>query len=258
MLPRPPSSPVPRHNPTIRVWLGGSFDPVHQGHVTMLQQVYARLQRTFPTYPIVASFLPTAGSPLKQRPTSAADRMAMLQLAIAALPHLSVDTSELSRSAPVYTFDTLHEFWQRYPDDIRIFVMGADSALGLTHWYRGLRLIELAHLWVIPRPTVIAPAAIDKLSDSNAIYDKLDPSLQPFVTFALTDLINRHPNHIYIDNQPPPAWASRAIRHWLHEPTAHHALLQAALPQGVMGYIMQQQLYQPSEQNNAKMLNQPR
>ncbi|WP_290000751.1 hypothetical protein [Faucicola atlantae] len=51
--------------PTIRVWLGGSFDPVHVGHVAMLQHVHQRLRQAVPDLPIVASFLPTAGSPLK-------------------------------------------------------------------------------------------------------------------------------------------------------------------------------------------------
>ena len=85
----------------IRVWLGGSFDPVHLAHLQMITHVYHELMRAFPNVDIIAKLLPTAGSPLKTQPTSNHQRLEMLALAIDDVPFLSIDKTELRCGAPV-------------------------------------------------------------------------------------------------------------------------------------------------------------
>ncbi|HCC66695.1 MAG TPA: hypothetical protein DEP59_06855, partial [Moraxella sp.] len=141
----------------IRVWLGGSFDPIHLAHLQMITHVYHELMRAFPNVDIIAKLLPTAGSPLKNKPTSNQQRLQMLSLAIDDVPFLSIDETELQCQPPVYSFHTLSEFKQRYPNDLLIFVLGQDSVEQLDKWYRGFELLSLTNLWVLPRPALGSP-----------------------------------------------------------------------------------------------------
>ena len=126
---------------------GGSFDPVHQGHL----QTALELQRRLPLADF--RFLPAARSPLKGAGTPAADRRAMLELAIAGHPGLSVDGRELSRPGPSYTVDTLREIRaETGPEQPLVFIMGMDSLLELPRWKHWQELIRYAHLLVASRP----------------------------------------------------------------------------------------------------------
>lgn len=239
--------------PTIRVWLGGSFDPVHVGHVAMLQHVHQRLRQAVPDLPIVASFLPTAGSPLKASPTANAHRLAMLQLVLAKIPYLTLDDSEIHQPPPVYTINTLITFAKRYPNDIRIFVLGDDSASNLARWRRGDELLDWANLWIIARAgqNDAATPSIDK-----ALRQFFSPQ-QNIIAEQTLDLINTHKNLILIDDFMPPTTASRDIRAWLADlgqanlaPTDHAMSrdvlltnLHNALPPAVLAYIRQHNLY---------------
>lgn len=239
--------------PTIRVWLGGSFDPVHVGHVAMLQHVYQRLRQAAPHAPIKASFLPTAGSPLKHSPTANAHRLVMLELALTQAPHLHLDDHEIHQPPPVYTIDTLTAFAKRYPDDVRIFVLGGDSAASLHHWRRGDELLDWANLWVIAR----AGQNDTSTQPTSATLTQFFCRDQNIISQQVADLINTHQNLILIDDFVPPTIASRDIRAWLARlgqiqlaPTdnmarcdALLAKLDAALPPAVLAYIVQQHLY---------------
>lgn len=239
--------------PTIRVWLGGSFDPVHVGHVAMLQHVYQRLRQAAPHAPIKASFLPTAGSPLKHSPTANAHRRAMLQLVLAQTPSLNLDEYEIHQPPPVYTIDTLTAFAKRYPDDVRIFVLGGDSAASLHHWRRGDELLDWANLWVIARAGQNDTAT----QPTSATLTQFFCRDQNIISQQVTDLINTHQNLILIDDFVPPTIASRDIRAWLADlgqanlaPTDHAMSrdvlltnLHNALPPAVLAYIRQHNLY---------------
>lgn len=239
--------------PTLRVWLGGSFDPVHVGHVAMLQHVYQCLHQAVPDWPIVASFLPTAGSPLKNSPTANAHRLAMLECVLADVPDLALDDSEIHQSPPVYTIDTLTAFAKRYPDDVRIFVLGGDSAASLSRWRHGDVLLDWANLWVMARTgqSHMTPHAL------ATTLAQFFAAKQNILTKQACDLINSHTNLIFIDDFVPPMVASRDIRAWLadlgqmdgacrHATAPRDALLaslNAALPAAVLAYILQHGLY---------------
>lgn len=244
----------------IRVWFGGSFDPIHLAHLQMITHVYHELMRAFPNVDIIAKLLPTAGSPLKTQPTSNQQRLEMLRLAIDDVPFLSIDETELQCQPPVYSFHTLSEFKQRYPNDLLIFILGQDSVEQLDKWYRGFELLSLTNLWVLPRPALgsrsLSPnlnqnlnqnafANTDKPPSINSSIN-IDNRLVPFIIHSPKDLINQTTNHIYIDKFVVPDIASRDIRAWLYSAEARQRQqARLSLPSQVYRYIVEHQLYAP-------------
>ncbi|MBW4015717.1 nicotinate (nicotinamide) nucleotide adenylyltransferase [Moraxella osloensis] len=238
----------------IRVWLGGSFDPIHLAHLQMIAHVYHELMRAFPNVDIIAKLLPTAGSPLKTKPTSNQQRLEMLRLAIDDVPFLSIDETELHCQPPVYSFHTLSEFKQRYPNDLLIFVLGQDSVEQLDRWYRGFELLSLTNLWVLPRPALGSLSQnLNKNLNQNALANtdktsqlNIDNRLVPFIIYSPKDLINQTTNHIYIDKFVVPDIASRDIRAWLYSSEAQQRQqARLSLPSQVYRYIVEHQLYAP-------------
>ena len=246
----------------IRLWLGGSFDPIHLAHLQMITHVYHELMRAFPNVDIIAKLLPTAGSPLKTQPTSNQQRLEMLRLAIDDVPFLSIDETELQCQPPVYSFHTLSEFKQRYPNDLLIFVLGQDSVEQLDRWYRGFELLSLTNLWVLPRPALgslshnLSQNLHQNLNhnlNQNALANtdkppsiNIDNRLVPFIIHSPKDLINQTTNHIYIDKFVVPDIASRDIRAWLYSTQARQRQqARLSLPSQVYRYIVEHQLYAP-------------
>lgn len=238
----------------IRVWLGGSFDPVHLAHLQMITHVYHELMRAFPNVDIIAKLLPTAGSPLKTKPTSNQQRLEMLRLAIDDVPFLSIDETELQCQPPVYSFHTLSEFKQRYPNDLLIFVLGQDSVEQLDKWYRGFELLSLTNLWVLPRPALGSLSQnLNKNLNQNALANtdkppsiNIDNRLVPFIIHSPKDLINQTTNHIYIDKFVVPDIASRDIRAWIYSTEARQRQqARLSLPSQVYRYIVEHELYAP-------------
>jgi nicotinate-nucleotide adenylyltransferase len=130
--------------------LGGSFDPVHHGHVA-LADLFARLLR-----PDELRVLP-AGRPWQKAgglKAPDADRVRMLELAFAAstVP-VAIDTREIDRHAPTYTIDTLRELRAECgPDAAIVFLMGADQLQHLDTWRDWEQLFALASFGVAARP----------------------------------------------------------------------------------------------------------
>ena len=238
----------------IRVWLGGSFDPIHLAHLQMITHVYHELMCAFPNVDIIAKLLPTAGSPLKTQPTSNQQRLEMLRLAIGDVPFLSIDETELQCQPPVYSFYTLSEFKQRYPNDLLIFVLGQDSVEQLDRWYRGFELLSLTNLWVLPRPALGSLSHnLNQNLNQNALANtdkppsiNIDNRLVPFIIHSPKDLINQTTNHIYIDKFVVPDIASRDIRAWIYSAEARQRQqARLSLPSQVYRYIVEHQLYAP-------------
>jgi nicotinate-nucleotide adenylyltransferase len=128
---------------------GGTFDPVHQGHIEIARRVTQLFE--------IDEFLlvPARVAPHKvDRPVSSAfHRYAMLALATSDESRISVSTVELDSGGPQYTVDTLARFRSCYEGPIDLaFVMGADSWSEITTWREWQRLITLANLIVVTRP----------------------------------------------------------------------------------------------------------
>ena len=127
---------------------GGTFDPVHCGHI----MVAKRLLSLFRLDEFV--FLPAFHAPHKadKKPTSAYHRFAMLALATAGEPRISISTLELDRAEKRYTVDTLPELIERHPDTDLFFVMGADSWTDILTWREWEKVLLMTNHIVVTRP----------------------------------------------------------------------------------------------------------
>lgn len=154
-----PSNPSP--TPSLTGLYGGSFDPVHLGHVATAEELLQRLPFS------EIRFLPAARSPLKADGSRAGDRLAMLQLALKGKQGLTIDERELHRPPPSYTIDSLREIRAELgPDAPLVFILGLDSFLGLPAWKDWQDLTRHAHLLIVSRPgheAVFSPALTEWL-----------------------------------------------------------------------------------------------
>lgn len=129
------------------VLFGGTFDPVHIGHLRVALEAAEILDADVRLMP--ANTPPHRPAPM----ANAAQRTALLQLAIQAQARLSVDTRELQRSGPSYTVDTLTELRRELPHEQSIAILlGEDAFTALPTWHRWRELFDLAHIVVMTRP----------------------------------------------------------------------------------------------------------
>ena len=127
--------------------LGGSFDPVHYGHLRAAE--WAREAFDLKAVRLV----PARQSPFKGPPlASAEDRRVMLTLATAGHGSLEVETCELDRPIPSYTVDTLRTLTARAPKDRLVLILGSDAAAALDQWQNAEEVRRLAEIRVLPRP----------------------------------------------------------------------------------------------------------
>lgn len=125
---------------------GGTFDPVHNGHLAIARAAHAALAAP-------VRMMPAADPPHRPPPGASADQRArMLELAVADEPGLCVDRRELERAGPSYTVLTLRALREQESDVPVALLLGADSFLGLPGWREWRALFELAHLVVADRP----------------------------------------------------------------------------------------------------------
>ena len=127
--------------------LGGSFDPVHNGHLALA--VAAREQANLAQ----VWFVPAATQPRKPDGPHAADqqRVDMLKLATDADPHFVVSTCEIDRAGPSYTVETLRDIARQRPHDALLFLMGDDALRDLPHWREPAEICRLAVPLVVAR-----------------------------------------------------------------------------------------------------------
>ncbi len=206
--------------------LGGTFDPVHIGHLRSAVELREQLGCD------QLRLIPASIPPHRRQPVAAAEhRLRMLQLAAADEPGIVVDERELQRAGPSYTYDTLRELRAELGGDCSLaLVMGADACASLDSWHRWHELFELAHLVVMARPDarlpvtgVVADALRQRLADATALDNR---SAGAVVRVALTPL-------------PISATAIRAL-------VAAGRSPRYLLPDAVWRYIVQHRLYAPA------------
>jgi nicotinate-nucleotide adenylyltransferase len=127
---------------------GGSFDPVHLGHLLVAHAAVEelKLDRLF--------LIPAAQSPFKPEhmPAPVTERMRLLRLALAGRTNCEVDDQEIKRGGVSYTIDTLRDYAGRFPQAQLFYLIGADNVVNLLKWREAEELAGLAEFVAIPRP----------------------------------------------------------------------------------------------------------
>ena len=128
--------------------LGGTFDPVHNGHLALAEAAMQQLELE------ELLFIPAPAPPHKdgRAITAFAQRYEMVQLAIAGRPHFWLSDLEAKRAGKSYTYDTLQTIKTHAPQCELFFLTGADALEGFSHWYRWQEILDLCTLVVTTRP----------------------------------------------------------------------------------------------------------
>jgi len=154
--------------------MGGTFDPIHNGHLVVAEETRVRLNLA------EILFVP-AGQPwLKtNRAILAAEhRMQMVRLAIAAKPYFKLSAVEIERTGPSYTVDTMAELQSQFGAGNKLFfILGWDNLAELPQWHEPSRLITMCYLVAVPRPGYPPPdldsleAIIPGLTQRVTLFD---------------------------------------------------------------------------------------
>lgn len=200
---------------------GGTFDPIHFGHLRPAVELVEHFQLDH------LRLLPNHRPAHRDKPSaSTAQRIHMLNLATEAMPQLIVDSREADRDKPSYTFDTLSEFRDDYPQASLIFFMGLDAFSGFDRWYRWEGILGLANLVVVDRPDATLSAWSANLLATQS--EKLGNSV-----------INASAGAIDRCSVTQLAISATDIRHRI----AAGKSIEFLVPESVNRYIVQQELY---------------
>jgi len=199
---------------------GGTFDPVHYGHLRPLAELQQRLAAD------AVHVIPAAVPPHRPPPeANLVQRLAMLRLALEAYPGFILDTREVERSGPSYTVLTLEQLRSEAPATRFCLVMGSDAFAGLPTWYHWTRILQLSHVIVIERPG--QPAAAGQPWASAALCS--DPA----------ELRRQPSGLVWPVSLTPLAISATGIRRELQQ----GGDVSDKLPDRVLDYIRAQRLY---------------
>lgn len=211
--------------PALRAIYGGTFDPIHYGH---LKPVEALAQRTGLSRVII---MPNNVPPHRPQPqASSQQRRDMVALAIADWPLFELDERELKRATPSWTAETLDEVrHETGPLQPLAFIIGQDSLLTLPQWHNYESLPTLCHILVTRRPGY----ALKMKTPQEQAW------LERHLTDDIRELHNRPAGCIFIADTPELAISATDIR----ERLAHHQPCDDLLPAPVLQYIQRAGLY---------------
>ncbi|ADJ27420.1 nicotinate-nucleotide adenylyltransferase [Nitrosococcus watsonii] len=155
---------------------GGTFDPVHFGHLRPALDLLERLSLA------EIRFIPCRHPPHRQWPVASSEqRLTMLRLAIAGESRFRVDERELARAGPSYMVDTLASLRAEQGNVPLCLIMGTDAFQSLPKWHRWTELMELAHLLVMRRPGEPLPreSELGDFFEARRIHDPVQLAQQP-------------------------------------------------------------------------------
>lgn len=205
---------------------GGTFDPVHLGHIALAEAALAGL-------PIAEVLWLPSGNPghRVQPVASERDRLAMLQLATAGNPRYRIDAAELGRSEPTFTVPTLMRMRAELGDaQPLVLLLGSDSFLTLPTWLRWHELFDLAHIAVASRPGEVSAGLGPSPELSHEIVRRTARGEQLAASAA---------GRIARFDMPPTDISASAVRAGL----AAGRDLRNLLPAAVLAYIRAHRLY---------------
>ncbi len=204
--------------------LGGSFDPIHFGHIKPCLMLAENFQLDS------IRLVPCKISPFKESTYSSAQhRWNMVSMIAANSDLLIADARELERDTPSYTYDTLVDLKGETAADAKIFwIMGLDALADFPKWYQVEKIMQLCHVLVLQRPGYQFPE--DK---------KIAEWLDHYISNDFADLEEKDSGHIYITDTEMFDVSSTQIRDIIKAGEQPRYLL----PGGVWNYIKRNKLY---------------
>ncbi len=204
--------------------LGGTFDPVHHGHLRLALEVYENLGLG------EVRLIPLYSPPHRGRPAAdAAQRLAMLRLAIDGVSGLLADDREIKRGGISYTIDTLTGWRQESAGQPLCLIIGMDAFQGIHTWHRWTELLDHAHMILVDRPgneAIFEHGEVEDLFKKHAVEDyavlRKKPAGAIFKTATpLLDISSTHIRRLIAAGRDP----------------------RYLLPDGVIEYIQRNRLY---------------
>jgi len=199
--------------------VGGTFDPIHYGHLVIAEEVRASLHLS------EVVFIPTGQPPHKpgQIITEAQHRVAMVQLAIASNPYFSYSRIEIEQAGPSYTVETLRRLRAQWGTQTALyFVIGWDSLEEFHTWHRPTEILALlTHLVAVKRPGYVEDSEQSETLEARVpgIRQRLLVVPAPQLAISSTDLRQRVAQDRPIKYQTPEAVEHYIIKHRLYHAT---------------------------------------
>ncbi|MCS3903960.1 nicotinate-nucleotide adenylyltransferase [Methylohalomonas lacus] len=211
--------------------LGGTFDPVHIGHLRMALELLAALELS------EVRFIPVHTHPFGKTPVATPEQRAeMLRLALADLPQCKVDTRELQRANVSYTVETLASLHAEVEETPLCLFLGLDAFRQLDGWHRWQELLDYCHLVVVDRPDM-SPSTADLQTASTS------PTIQTLLSQHAVDspgaLHEQRAGCVLFQSIPTLDISATQLRNSLK----HEQTIRFLVPDAVLDYIHQHQLY---------------
>jgi nicotinate-nucleotide adenylyltransferase len=206
--------------------LGGTFDPIHNGHLRTALDVMQAVGLE------QIRFIPLHGAVHRDQPQASAElRLRMVKQAIAEEPGFVADERELRRAGDSYTVDTLQDLRSDFPDQPLLLLMGMDAFNGFPGWHKPEQILQLAHLIIMKRPgETLKSAEAEQLLQRHQI--DTDIRLNP-----------KNFGGILIQNVTQLDISSSQIRHLIKQGKTPRYLL----PEAVLQIIQEERLYQDAQ-----------
>lgn len=203
--------------------LGGTFDPIHLGHVQLAKEVLKQIK--FEKIYFIPCF---SSAHHKKIQASPEQRLALVKMAIKGQPHLLADDIEIKRQGISYTFDTIKSFRQKFPNAPLALIVSDEVFVKFTTWHKWKEILKYAHLIVTNRPgfTIHINEELEKLIKKKSIKDchLLSESLAGRILFLTINSL---------------AITSTEVRSLIK----NQGDVKHLLPEKVWQYIMQHDLY---------------
>lgn len=208
--------------------LGGTFNPIHFGHLRLAQELTDALNLK------EVRFIPAANPPHKDAPSvSAFHRAEMVKLAIADNPSFKLDERELQREGASYTIDTLISLRSKIGPEVTLcLIMGSDAFTRLNTWHRWQEILDYCHIILVQRPPIT-------VTNQPPLANELTLLLQNHYTENVSDLSNQNAGFIHMQTITALSISSTAIRSAFKLKQIPRYLM----PQTVIDYIAINQLY---------------
>ena len=209
--------------------LGGTFDPIHLGHIFIAQCVLKKYQCE------KVLFIPNQIPPHSKNPVSSEHRVQMMKIALANYPKFEIDFTEINNQGKSYTIDTVKSLRKKYPMKSLIFIMGDDAFANFNQWKDWNQITQYVHLAIVKR-------TYPDLNNELKAYLKAH---QPNNNDDIEDTTH---GHVYTLNNPINRCASTIIRqtlqnHQHRSSTCSQDQLHLQLPDQVACYLSEHRLY---------------